>query len=63
MKGSYTDSREGLNYTPILILNVRTSLEDKKKRKEKKLTNVPNQMFTLKFNGDLPISLLSLMKL
>lgn len=35
MKGSYTDSREGLNYTPILILNVKTSLEAKKKEKKK----------------------------
>ena len=36
MKGSYTDSREGLNYTPILILNVKTSLEAKKKKRKEK---------------------------
>lgn len=37
--------------------------QKKRKKKEKKITNVPNQMFTLKSNGYLPIILLSLMKL
>lgn len=65
MKSGYTVSREGLNYIPILELNVRVPLEAKKKekRRKKKITNVPNQMFTLKSNGYLPIILLSLMKL
>lgn len=39
------------------------SLEAKKGEKRKKITNVPNQMFTLRPNGDLPITPPSLMKL
>lgn len=62
MKGSYTVSREGLNYTPILVLNVKFSLEARKEKKEKNY-KCSHQMFTFKSKGDLPIILLSLMKL